>query len=56
MVYATGGRLIPYDKLVPATINLLKTPPIGGLHSDDGVLINFILGSGIIVGITTAHV
>ena len=39
-VYATGGHLVPYDKLVLATGSLPYMPPIGGLLSDDGVLLN----------------
>ena len=38
-VYASGGHLVPYDKLVQATGSLPFMPPIGGLHSDDGALL-----------------
>ena len=38
-VYASGGHLVPYDKLVLATGSLPFMPPIGGLHSDDGALL-----------------
>ena len=38
-VYASGGHLVLYDKLVQATGSLPFMPPIGGLHSDDGALL-----------------
>ena len=38
-VYASGGHLVPYDKLILATGSLPFMPPIGGLHSDDGALL-----------------
>ncbi len=39
-VYVSGGHLVPYYKLVLATGNLPFMPPIGGLYSDDGALLN----------------
>ena len=37
-VYAAGGHLVPYDKLVIATGSVPFIPPIDKLHSDDGAL------------------
>ena len=37
-VYASGGHLVPYDKLVLATGSLPFMPPINGLYTDDGAL------------------